>query len=290
MAGFVRVLVVSIVIGLCTAAPAAAQQDDIAVGILRFQTIGSVPKSVATSIEQMVYSEFADRKRFRVIERSHIDAINAELAAQDVMGVKEKAALASMGADYVVLGQVTQADIGSTSGSRGSASYSAIISYGIRIIHVGTGAVAYSESFSNGRGNPFANVFSGFTGDKSTPAGAVDIAVQQTAKQVDSFLNTAFPIQGRLVSVESLSRKGLAETVLVTLGSAEGVGKKSKAIAYRQETLMIDGNALMRKKPIAELIFLRAEGDQFSVFKVTKVLASVEDAVGSKSVFVEMLP
>jgi hypothetical protein len=271
------------------ASPARAQ-DEITIGVLQFQRSGNVPDSVLTAVEQMVYSKFTDRKRFRVIERSQLDAIHAELAAQEIMGVEQKTALASIGANYVAIGQVTQTDIGRSSGSQGSTFYSAVISYGIRIIDVSTGSVAYSESFSNGRGNPFANAFSGFTGDNTTPAGAIDIAVQQTAKQVDSFLNTSFPTQGRLVSIESRNRKGSAESVLVTLGSAEGVGKRSKAIAFRQETLLIDGKSLVRKKPIAELTFVRSEGEQLSVFKISKASGSIDDAVGSESVYVELLP
>lgn len=269
---------------------AAIAQDGISVGILRFQKSDNTPDSIATAIEQMVYSKFADRKRFKVIERSQLDAIHAELAAQDIMGVEQKTALESLGASYVVIGQVTQAAVTRSPGSQGASYYSANISYGIRIVDVKTGAVAYSESFSNGRGNPFANVLSGFTGDTSTPAGAVDIAVQQTAKQVDSFLNSSFPIQGRLVSVESRGRKGLPENVLITLGSADGVGKKSKAIVYVQETLSIDGKSLIRKKPLAELSFLRSEGEQLSVFKITKSQGSIDDHAGSNAVFVELLP
>lgn len=265
-------------------------QDEIAIGILRFQKSQQVPDSVVTAVEQMVYSKFTDRKRFKVIERSQLDAIHAELAAQDVMGVEQKTALTSLGASHVVVGQVTQADIGRSSGSQGSTIFSAVISYGIRIIDVSSGSVAYSESFSNGRGNPFANIFSGFTGDNSTPAGAVDIAVQQTAKQINSFLNTAFPVQGRLVSVEARGRKGAPESVLVTLGSMEGVEKKSKAILYMQENIDVGGKTLIRKKPLAELVFLRSEGDQLSIFKVTNASGSIDDAVGSNSAFVELLP
>lgn len=283
-------IVLALIGALVVLAPAANAEDKISIGVLKFLSEGRGGDRVSTAVEQMVYSRFADRRQFRVVERSRMDAIQAELAAQDILEVADKTALQSAGADYVVMGQVTQADVSSNHTQQGGTYYTAIVSYGVRIIDVSTGEVAHSESFSNGRGNMFANAFAGFGGDRSSPAGAVDIAVQQTGKQFDAFLNSAFPSYGRMLSVETRDRKGAPLTVLVSLGKADGVGKKSKALAFRQESLLVDGRELVRKRPVAELSFVRSEGDQLSVFRIKNPSQGVEEAVGSDSVFVEIAP
>jgi len=253
---------------LCSALPAKAAE--VTIGILRFRHSAEVPESAATSVEQFVYSAFTSQQRFRVLERSRIDAVQAERAVQQSNEVVNPTALRDLGAQYVVLGEVTRAEVGRMSGSRGGAFYHATMAYGLRIIDVSTGAVSYSQEFSTGRGNPLAGMFSGFTGDVSTPAGAIDIALQQTRKDLVGLIGRAFSISGQIVSIESRDDKGVPRTVLVSLGVADGVGKKSVLDAYVSQTIDVGGKPLVRKKPVAELSFVEAQGDHLSLFGVRK--------------------
>jgi curli biogenesis system outer membrane secretion channel CsgG len=270
----------------CQAASAAAAQTTI--GILRFQVSPNVPPSAASSVEQFVYTEFAEQRRFRVLERSRIDAVQAERAVQQANSVLNPTALRDLGAQYVVLGEVTRAEVATIRGSQGAVGYHATIAYGLRIIDVSTGSVSFAQDFSTGRGNPLSGLFAGFTGDVTTPAGATDIAVRQTKKDLDAFIGKAFAISGRIVSVESSDDKGVPQTVLVSLGPADGVVGKTILSAYAEQKIDVNGSTLLRKRPLAELVFVESQGDHLSIFKVRKSSADLQAALaGGSPVLVE---
>ena len=268
-------------LALCCGSSGASETT---IGILRFRHPSGIPDGIATSVEQFVYSAFAGQQRFRILERSRIDAVQAERAVQQSNEVVNPTALRDLGAQYVVLGEVTRADVAVMSGNRGGTAYHATVAYGLRIIDVSTGTVSYSQEFSTGRGNPLAGMFSGFTGDVSTPAGAIDIALQQTRKDLGELIGRAFAISGQIVSVESRDNKGSPRTVLISLGVADGVDKKSVLEAYTSQTIEVGGKPLVRKKPVAELNFVESQGDHLSLFGVRKggdELASASAASGT---------
>jgi len=257
-----------LLIVFCPSQPLKAAE--VTIGILRFRHSAEVPESAATSVEQFVYSAFTSQQRFRVLERSRIDAVQAERAVQQSNEVVNPTILRDLGAQYVVLGEVTRAQVGAMSGRKGGTFYHATMAYGLRIIDVSTGTVSYSQEFSTGRGNPLAGMFSGFTGDVSTPGGAVDIALQQTRNDLVDFIGRAFAISGQVVSIESRDNKGMPKTVLISLGVADGIGKKSTLEAYTTQTIEVGGKPLVRKKPLAELGFVESQGDHLSLFSVKK--------------------
>lgn len=283
---------IAVLLALSAVASPADASEATTIGILRFQASQGVQDAATTAVEQFVYSRFTAQSRFRVLERSRLDAIQAERVVQDMSNVKSKTALADLGAKFVVLGEVTQADVAVDHGS-GRAAYSATVAYGLRILDVSTGTVAYSQDFSNGRNNPWARSWlNAFKGDTSTKAGALDSAVQQTAEQLDVFLATSFPISAYLLSVESTDRKGLPGSVLVSLGPGDGIGENTKLLAFVSQELEVDGRVLTRKRPIAELEFIHSEGDHLSLFKVEKGGAELKSALTNQDqrVQVEVTP
>jgi hypothetical protein len=259
--------VVSFICLLGCAFSALAAQTTI--GILPFQSAPGVPVDGSLSVEQFVYSAMTSQERFRVLERARVDALFSERNYQQAQEVVNPAALRDLGAQFVLAGEVTRVDIARVQ-SNGITNYRATIAFGIRIIEVSTGSVVGSEEFSSSRGNPLATVFAGLTGDPATPAGALDIALQQNRKQFERFVRSVFAATGQLVSIEQSDRKGMPASVLISLGSADGIERKSVLAAYFTELITVGDRQLERKHSLAELSFAEAQGDHLSLFKVRK--------------------
>jgi hypothetical protein len=258
-----------LVLGLLVFGQRADAAEPVTIGVLRFEAAQGVDAGALTSIEQFVYSQFTAQQRFRVLERAQMSAFQEERAFQMASASFDPGAFRELGAAFVVLGQVTQTEV-SAQHLQSGVVYSANVSYGVRIIDVGSGAVTHSESFSTSRGNPLAGVFAGFTGDNRTPAGAVDIAIQQTRKKLTEFIGRAFSLSGQVVSVEQADRKGLPLSVLVSVGLADGVDRRTTLVAFTTQNLDVNGQVLVRKKPVGELTFQEAQGDHLSLFRIKK--------------------
>jgi TolB-like protein len=254
---------------LWAAACGAGLAAELTIGILPLQKAPKVPADAALTIEQFLYSELASQQRFRVVERTRIDALVAERSYQADADVVNPSALRDLGAEYVVTGEVTRTDIARSS-QDGITSYHATVAFGIRVIEVSTGAVIGSEEFSSARGNPFSNLIRVATSSNATPAGALDIALQKSRKQFNTFLAGVFPASGQVVMIEGVDRKGIPAQVLISLGVADGMNAKSKMVAYVVEVLAIDGRDLQRKAPIAELNFLQGQGEHLTLVTVRK--------------------
>lgn len=256
--------------------------ESTSIAVLQFQHSQSVPESAAQAAEQFIFSKLASDGRFNVLERSRLDAIQAERSVQVALDVGDKTKLTDLGAAYVVLGELTQAEVSTLQGNGGTRAYKATVTYGLRILDVSTGAITYSAQFSSSR-DILGNAFAGFTGDITTPAGALDAAFRLTDKKVDAFLTGAFPVTGIIASIEERGRKGDAAMVLVTLGSADGMPKRAKINAFVTEIVKAGGQELTRKRPLADLALVRTEGDHLSIMKVSKGGAELAAAIDQGS-------
>lgn len=251
---------------LCLSATFASAETKISVGILQFQKAGNVPNDAIAVVQQFVSARFTADKRFQVLERVQLAAVQAERAAQGALDVKTKTAIADQGAQYVVVGEVNQVDIVQEALQGGGVNYRATATYGLKILDVSTGQVAYSQQFSSAS-EALKSMFAGITDNTSTPAGALGVALKKTDKKLGSFLAEAFPVQGFLASIEKSGKNGASE-VVVTLGSEDGVAKNTKLNAFAEETITAGGKSLLRKKSVAELTLQKVEGEHIALAKV----------------------
>lgn len=262
----------------------ASTSEPIQIGILRFQDVGRPVPTVTTSIEQFIYSKFVDLGRFQVIERSRLDAIEAERFIQQMNNVQLRTELADLGAFFIVLGEVTQAEVVRRRLEGGGETFDATVAYGLRVLDVSTGQVLGSRSFTNRR------QFISFS--PSSPAAAIEQAIQQTSRDVDAFLISLFPVEGVIVSVEStrnLRRGRLEVDVLVSLGAADGVNQRSRLQAFLEEEVRVGQEILNRRRGIAELRFQHHEGDRLSVFRTRRNGEELLSALERGEVKVEFL-
>jgi Curli production assembly/transport component CsgG len=264
------------------------QSSQVSLGILKADSQRNIPDNVDRAIEQFIYNKFASQKRFKVLERARFNAVNAERQFQEINDVENQSAIQSTGAQFVLFTEITQADV-IQKREDDTVWYEATIAYGVRLIDVSSGQIVQSANFSTGRGNYFSGLSAIFSGNNDTPAGAIDIAVQQTAKEFDMFVARAFPILGTIVSVESSNKKGEPQTVLVSLGEADGVTKKTNFSVFQKQTITVGGKDLQRRKPIGTLTVVRFEGDSLTLAKVATGATQLISAAGSDDIGVEIV-
>lgn len=251
---------------LALASPLCDAQEKLA--ILQFKSAGGVPEEIRSQVEQYVNDAFVNERRFVVLERSQFAALQAERFLQEAMTDEERARLNELGAQWVVVGEVNQATLSQSTLDGGTVIYEAIVAYGIRVLDVSTGQVAYSEQFSNSRG-ALPDMFNRLLDDKSSPGAAFRAAINKTGKDLAEFLDRAFPVIAKIVSVERAGRDGKPQEVLISKGAADGLSPRTKMLAFTTSVIEVDGRELKRERVIAELTVLRSEGDHLSVCRVT---------------------
>lgn len=239
------------------------------IGILKFQKSAGVADDVRAQVEAFVYESFVKERRFNVLERTQLEALAVERFLQEAMSDDQRLELEEKGARWIVIGEVNQASIDSTNLDSGNKAYTAVVSFGMRILDVKTGQVAYSEQFSSSSGN-LGDLFKNMLDDKTSPGGAMRAALRDIEKPLARFIDQAFPIHAQIVSIEKFGRGGKAQEVLIAKGPADGVTPKTKMIAFVRSVLEVNGEKLAREQEIAQLVVVRSEGDHLSVCKVGK--------------------
>jgi hypothetical protein len=234
-----------------------------------------------------VVQAFVNEGRFDVLERANFTAIEAERFLQEAMSPEQQQKLSELGARWIVVGEVNQVSM-SEKRSDSGATFEATLAFGLRILDVKTGKVAYTEQFSNNTGNVL-QVFSNLMDDRTSPGSALQAALKDIGKPLGVFLDRAFPVVARVLSVEKFARNGSAAEVLIPKGVADGITPKTKLIVFTRSTIDVGGEKLVREKPIGELTVIRSEGEHISLCKVTKggdVIAQRLD--GNKAVYIKV--
>lgn|GEM_PF-3806401 len=260
---FFAISLLFIAFGLC-----AKEKSKESVGILRFQAASGIPDDIRVQVEQHVNEQFVAERRFDILERTKLDALEAERFLQEAMDPAQQQKLNELGARWIVVGDVSQANVSQRIMDSGVV-YEAVLTYGLKILDVKTGRVAYAEQFSNSSGNVFQALTTVFQ-DKSSPAAALRSGLLSTDKKLAAFLDKAFPVLAKVISIERQGRRGQAEEILIAKGPADGITPKTKLIAFQRTKLDVGGEMLTRERELGELVVLRSEGDHISICKVTK--------------------
>ncbi len=259
---FFVVSLLFIALGLC-----AKEKSKESVGILRFQAASGIPDDIRAQVEQHVNEQFVAERRFDILERTKLDALEAERFLQEAMNPEQQQKLNELGARWIVVGDVSQANVSQRVMDNGVV-YEAVLTYGLKILDVKTGRVAYAEQFSNSSGNVFQALTTVFQ-DKSSPAAALRSGLLSTDKKLGAFLDKAFPVLAKIISIERQGRRGQAEEILIAKGPADGITPKTKLVAFQRDKLDVAGEMLTRERELGELVVLRSEGDHISICKVT---------------------
>ena len=265
----------------------AKEKSKESIGILRFQAASGIPDDIRVQVEQHVNGQFVAERRFDILERTKLEALEAERFLQEAMNPQQQQKLNEIGARWIVVGDISQAQVSQLSTDNGVI-YEAVLTYGLKILDVKTGRVAYAEQFSNSSGNVFQALTTVFQ-DKSSPAAALRSGLLSTDKKLAAFLDKAFPVLAKVISIEREGRRGQAEEILIAKGPADGITPKTKLVAFQRDKLDVGGEMLTRERELGELVVLRSEGDHISICKVTKGGELIAARVNSgKTVYVKV--
>lgn len=186
------------------------------------------------------------------------------------------AEMRTLGAQYIITGEVTSMATTRQTLSSGSVYYKGSVHWTIKVIDAATGTLKATKSFAH-------EGLTGSTGD--TQNAAIASTCSYAKISMEDFVDDTFPIEGLILKVESTSKKNdKAETVYIDLGSSRGIAKKQKFTVY----LEVDIAGELSRKEIGSLSAQEVLSAKRTLCKVTKGGDKVLEAVkeGQKLVVV----
>ncbi|RKS00578.1 CsgG/HfaB family protein [Flavobacterium sp. 102] len=210
------------------------------------------------AIQDAVSDAFLNAKRFTLVEREKMALIKGEKKTQqseDYIDGQTVEQSKSMGASYIVTGNITEASFEEKSSAVGSfniPSRKAKISFNIKVIDVSTGEIMASEKFS-----AEANGKNGF-----------DDALKIIKPNIEKFIKDNFKITASIASIEEKTTSNEATKVLISGGTGIGLKPLTTLKVYELTTLMVDGKKIPRKKEIGQIVVEKVEDENFSICNV----------------------
>jgi hypothetical protein len=246
------------------------------IGILPFTYVsGSASFGDVNTISENVVTAFTKTRRFNIVDRSKIDAINAEKKLQkseDFIDGTVAEQGKSMGAEFLVSGHVSSASKSSEQKSRtkkdGTTEYymvhEAKINFTCKVIDVATGQVVNTETFSNSNGG-----FLGIDLNSNSADDAFNSSMKNLTKSIDKWVSLNFPLVFPIVEVQKKDKKGLPVEILVGAGSDSGVEKGDKLVVVEVSVVEVNGAKKERRKEIGSAKVSKVEDGSFSICTIS---------------------
>lgn len=231
-----------------------------------------------SSIQETVISSFVKAKRFRVIERTQMKALDEEWKTvnsgsgggfQRMVDEGKR-----LGVQYLILGTINYTNIQDPSTSNsgrqvsikgisvptgGSGSYTGRVGLSLKVVNVETAEIMDADKLSaEGK-------------DSKSGYNALDKAIEMVEKETDRFIDRYFPV---MISIaDQLTEKnGKTQTILIVAGSKKGY-KKGDNFSIVKLTQLEDpdnpGKMTQRQEVIGEAVIVQLE-ETTSVCKVIK--------------------
>jgi curli biogenesis system outer membrane secretion channel CsgG len=250
-------------------------QEKTGVGIMTFSYVqGAANAQDVNSIQETVTNAFVKTKRFNIVDRTKMEALNKEKELQKseefIDGTVVQQGV-SLGANYLISGHVISAQAekmetapNSTTGQI-TVSYKAKLSISLKVIDVATGQVLTSETIEPKGGS----MLGGMMGvAPSSPEAAISKAIKDIEGLIDDFVNENFAATFPIVEVQEKDKKGNATLVMIAGGSNYNLKKGDKLKVIEISTIEVNGKKLERKKEIGELKISKVEDENFSICSV----------------------
>ena len=254
-------------------------ESSIKVGILPVTSTNTAYDSYTTTVQASITKSFAEKSRFTVVDRTKMDEVAKEKKLQKQEDFINSTFIAeqgkSIGAQYLVSANIMSitskwVKIAKTDYfSKPIREYTVqgiqvYVQLNVQILEVATGSIKSNKTYTDGG-----------TYESSNEDAIIGAVAGGFGGYFKSWINEVFPIQMKIIRIESKSRKGLPETVLIK-GGAEmdlSVSKgflsnnSSELEVYYNEVLTVDGKDMTRKIVIGKVRIDENQGE-FSVCKV----------------------
>ena len=254
-----------------------AQSGKTSIALLDFTKATGVYSDQVTTIQEATTQGFIKAKRFILVDRSKVDAINRERDLQKseefIMSDYTIEQRSAIGAQFFVQGNVTNWSETSKNvkfeNSQGEVKYSmryeANLSVSIRVIDVSTSVAGAATTIT---GSSTSGGFFLGMAQKGSAKTALNGALQNLTKEVDKWIGKEFPAQFAIVEVtKSNDSKGAME-VLIAGGSGTGLVKGEKLIVMYETIINVGGVDKKRIQEVGKLKIKDLDGEDFSICKV----------------------
>ena len=268
-----------------------AQSGKTSIAILDFSASSGIDRQFIQTAQDATTQGFIRAKRFVIVDRSRMDAIQKERNLQkseefmmSSFSVEQRSAI---GAQILVQGNVTNASETATNvsftDSQGATKYSmryeAQLAVSIRVVDVSTGTsdVAVTISGSGSSGGFFLGV-----NQNGTRELALSSAINTLTREVDKWIGRTFPAQFSIVEIQSSDDKSGAKQVLVAGGTGTGIVKGERLTVILETVINVNGTDKKRYQEVGELKVMDLDGEDFSICKVVSGGSGILQRFNSK--------
>ena len=267
-----------------------AQSGKTSIALLDFTKATGVYSDQVTTIQEATTQGFIKAKRFILVDRSKVDAINRERDLQKseefIMSDYTIEQRSAIGAQFFVQGNVTNWSETSKNvkfeNSQGEVKYSmryeANLSVSIRVIDVSTSVAGAATTITGSSSS--GGFFLGMA-QKGSAKTALNGALQNLTKEVDKWIGKEFPAQFAIVEItKSNDSKGAME-VLIAGGSGTGLVKGEKLIVMYETIINVGGVDKKRIQEVGKLKIKDLDGEDFSICKVVNGGPGIQQKVSA---------
>ena len=236
---------------------AQSEADRTVVGVAQFTCAEKSPYTAL--VTEKVVEMLTNSKRFRVVDRTSRDKIEAELELQkneafiDSKNLVEQGA--SVAAEKMITGEIVKIPVYRIRNNDGSIrGYKASVAFQMKVVDVAKGTSSEATSFEGKAGK-----------ECLSPESAVTMAMMSLQPQMAEYFRLNFPLTVKMLKILKTDN-GIAETVLIKAGDKHGIKINDKFTIESVEIL--DGELFPTEIGVITVKQLR--GDAFSECKVDK--------------------
>lgn len=263
-------------------------QEKTNVGIMHFTYVnGAASSQDVNSIQETVTNAFVKTKRFNIVDRSKMDALNEEKELQksdNFINSNTIAQGASLGANFLISGHVISAQAQEMRSDDGKGNieitYKAKLSISLKVIDVATGEVKNSETIEPKSGNSLLGMIGIGAG---SPQIAISKAISSIQEKIDEFVGRNFPKAFSIAEIQEKDNSGNATKILIAGGSDFGLKKGDKLKVVELTLMEVAGKKIERKKQIGEIRIVKVEDENFSICEVKSGGVDINSKFESKA-------
>jgi len=267
-------------------------QDNYTIGILPITVADYSSNSHKEAIYGIISKVFTGKSRFTVVDRAKLDQVARERNLQkqeDFIDGYIVEQGKSLGAQYLVSCNIIQISSSSNKEKRKKTRsvkdpntgkyvsedyyvdmyvFQSSVKLNMQVIEVATGSVKSSKIITSSK------TYETQTPKNGDEESVINSAVSETEGYLKAWANEVFPVEMKVMKVESLNKKGMPEKILIKGGadmdlqhSGWLINTSSDLEVYENEIIPMDGKEYTRKVPIGKVTIAETQGE-FSVCKV----------------------
>lgn len=214
-------------------------------------------------VTEKVVEMLTQTKRFRVVDRTSMDKIKAELELQKSEAFMDSKNLVeqdiAIAAEKMITGHITKIPVYAIKNTNGSVKgYKGSVAFQMKVVDVATGLSTEATSFQGKASDLMLS-----------PESAVTQAMVSLQNELAEYFRINFPITAKILKILT-TKKGGAETILIGAGKAQGVKIGDKFTISTIE--MLDGQPYPSE--IGDVEVIKLSGETFSECKVPKKIGA----------------